>query len=155
MCWNPKMQYVHANVQTPLYFNKWKSYGFPWWLEWLRICLQCRRSRFHPWIEKTPWRREWQPTPVSCLGNPMDRGAWQAQSIAWQRVKNDWVTHTTWQKETNLMSEISLTKYTTTHITFEVPFLFLPAESLTNCMFWGHLNSTRQAFKDSCCFWRL
>ena len=23
-------------------------------------------------------RRKWQPTPVSCLGNPMDRGAWQA-----------------------------------------------------------------------------
>ena len=25
-----------------------------------------------------PWRREWQPTPVSCLGNPVDRGAWRA-----------------------------------------------------------------------------
>ena len=34
-----------------------------------------------------PWRRKWQPTPVlvtehtckySCLGNLMDRGAWQA-----------------------------------------------------------------------------
>ena len=22
--------------------------------------LQCRRSRFHPWVGKTPWRREWQ-----------------------------------------------------------------------------------------------
>ena len=25
-----------------------------------------------------PWRREWQPTPVFLLGNPMDRGAWWA-----------------------------------------------------------------------------
>ena len=26
-----------------------------------------------------PWRRKWQPTPVSLPGgNPMDRGAWQA-----------------------------------------------------------------------------
>ena len=26
-----------------------------------------------------PWRRKWQPTPpqYSCLGNPIDRGAWQ------------------------------------------------------------------------------
>ena len=23
-----------------------------------------------------PWRRKQQPIPVSCLGNPMDRGAW-------------------------------------------------------------------------------
>ena len=24
------------------------------------------------------WRRKWHPTPVSCLGNPMDGGAWWA-----------------------------------------------------------------------------
>ena len=24
------------------------------------------------------WRRKWQPTTVSCLWNPIDRGAWQA-----------------------------------------------------------------------------
>ena len=27
---------------------------------------------------KIPWRRKWQPTPVFCLVNSMDRGAWQA-----------------------------------------------------------------------------
>ena len=30
------------------------------------------------WVEKIPWRRKWQPTPVFSLGNPMDRGAWWA-----------------------------------------------------------------------------
>ena len=25
-----------------------------------------------------PWGRKVQPTPVFCLGNPMDRGTWQA-----------------------------------------------------------------------------
>ena len=29
-----------------------------------RICLQCGRPRFHPWVGKMPWRRAWQPTPV-------------------------------------------------------------------------------------------
>ena len=24
--------------------------------------LQCGRPRFHPWVRKIPWRREWQPT---------------------------------------------------------------------------------------------
>ena len=26
--------------------------------------LQCGRPGFDPWVRKTPWRREWQPTPV-------------------------------------------------------------------------------------------
>jgi len=30
--------------------------------------LQCRRSRFDPWIEKIPCSREWLPTPVFLPG---------------------------------------------------------------------------------------
>ena len=30
----------------------------------VKICLQCRRPAFDPWVGKSPWRREWQPTPV-------------------------------------------------------------------------------------------
>ena len=29
-----------------------------------RICLQCRRPWFSPWVGKIPWRRERLPTPV-------------------------------------------------------------------------------------------
>ena len=36
----------------------------PWWLRWWRMCLQCRRSRFDPWVWKIPRRRERLPTPV-------------------------------------------------------------------------------------------
>ena len=25
---------------------------------------QSRRHRFHPWVRKIPWRRDWKPTPV-------------------------------------------------------------------------------------------
>ena len=25
---------------------------------------QCRRYGFDPWVEKIPWRRAWQPSPV-------------------------------------------------------------------------------------------
>ena len=35
---------------------------------WYRICLQCWRPEFHPWVGKIPWRREWQPTSVFFLG---------------------------------------------------------------------------------------
>ena len=29
-------------------------------------------------IQAVSWRRKWQPTPVFCLENPVDRGAWWA-----------------------------------------------------------------------------
>ena len=29
---------------------------------------QCSRPRFNPWVEKIPWRREWQHTPIFLLG---------------------------------------------------------------------------------------
>ena len=29
---------------------------------------QCRRQRFDLWVEKIPWRRKWQPTPVFLPG---------------------------------------------------------------------------------------
>ena len=32
---------------------------------------------FDPWVRKIPWRRKWQPTPVFCMENAMDKGAWQ------------------------------------------------------------------------------
>ena len=29
-----------------------------------------RKTGFDPWIEKVPWRRAWQPTPVCLPGEP-------------------------------------------------------------------------------------
>ena len=45
-----------------------KVLGLPWWLSQQRSCLRCRRPGFSPWVEKTPWRRKWQTTPVFLLG---------------------------------------------------------------------------------------
>ena len=55
-------------------------YGLPWWFSGKEsaFAMQCRRSRFKPWVRKIPWRRKWQPIPVFLPGNPMDRGAWWA-----------------------------------------------------------------------------
>ena len=39
-------------------------FGFPLWLSWQRIHLQCRRPGFDPWVGKIPWRRERLSTPV-------------------------------------------------------------------------------------------
>jgi len=34
------------------------------------FACQCSRCRFYPWVGKIPWRREWQPSPVSLPGKP-------------------------------------------------------------------------------------
>ena len=43
-----------------------------------RICLQCRRPWFSPWVGKTPWKRNGNPLQYSCLENFLHREAWWA-----------------------------------------------------------------------------
>ena len=35
--------------------------SFPGGSDGKKICLQCRRTGFDPWVRKMPWRREWLP----------------------------------------------------------------------------------------------
>ena len=42
--------------------------GLPWGLRWQRICLQCGRPGFDPWVKKIPWRRVCQATPLFLPG---------------------------------------------------------------------------------------
>ena len=46
----------------------YSKFGLPLWLRWKRICLQCRRPRFNPWVGKIPWKRERLPTLVFLPG---------------------------------------------------------------------------------------
>ena len=49
-------------------------------------CGRHKRCEIDPWVGKIPWRRRGNPLQYSCLGNPMDRGAWRAIVHASQRV---------------------------------------------------------------------
>ena len=42
----------------------WASQG-AWWQ---RICLQWGKPGFDSWVGKIPWKRAWQPTPISLPG---------------------------------------------------------------------------------------
>ena len=61
------------------------------------VCLQCRRPGFNPWIRKTPWRREWLPTPVFLPGGsqriPWTEEPGGLQSLGSQRVGHDEQLH--------------------------------------------------------------
>ena len=50
---------------------------------------QCRRLRFHPWVRKIPWRRQWQLTPVFLPGEShgerslVGHSPWGLKSQTW------------------------------------------------------------------------
>ena len=54
--------------------------GLLWWLRSKEPACQCRRCRFDTWVRKIPQRRKWQPTPVFCLVNHLDRRSLAAYS---------------------------------------------------------------------------
>ena len=68
--------------------------GYPFQHSWaslvaqtVRICLQCGRPGFDPWVGKIPWRRAWRPTPVSFPGeSPWIKEPGGLQSMGSQRV---------------------------------------------------------------------
>ena len=71
------------------------AFGFPWWLRWYRISLQCGRPGFSPWIGKIPWRRKWQPTLVFLPGESHGQGSLVVCSPWGHRVGHNWVTNAT------------------------------------------------------------
>ena len=42
--------------------------GFPGGSDSKEYAYNCGRPGFHPWFQKIPWRRAWQPTPVFLPG---------------------------------------------------------------------------------------
>ena len=85
-----------SNITYTIFFP-----GLPRWLSGKEVACQCRRQRLNPWVGNIPWRRTWQPTPVSLSG----KFHWQrsligvtihrvTQSIGSQGVRHDWArTH--------------------------------------------------------------
>ena len=55
--------------------------------------MQCRRPEFDPWVEKIPWRREWQPIPVFLPEEtPWTEEPGALQPMGLQRVGQDLAT---------------------------------------------------------------
>ena len=65
-----------------------------------RICLQCRRPGFDPWVGKIPWRRKWKPTPVFLPGefhgerSLVGYNLWGRKRVRHNRVTNTSLLHT-------------------------------------------------------------
>ena len=80
-----------GQVAAKLFPPAWGSLVFPCG-SGVKNPPQCRRRGFNPWVRTIPWRRKWQPTPVSLLGKPHGQRAWWAilhgVTKSWTRLRD-------------------------------------------------------------------
>ena len=60
--------FLFFSTHKALYRLLFIHFRLSWWFRWWRICLQCWRPGFDPWVGKIPWRRKWLLTPVFLPG---------------------------------------------------------------------------------------
>ena len=90
-CRSPVIIWLGLSLNTYLRLNK-ALFGLPWWLRQKRICLQCGRHGFDPWVGKIPWRRAWQ-SPLALLpGESQGQRSLAGYSPRICRVRHDWAT---------------------------------------------------------------
>ena len=72
----------------------WTALGLPRWHSDKESTCQCKRHGFDPQVEKSPWRRKWQPNAVFLPGKFHGQGSLvgKPQSTESQRVRHDLVT---------------------------------------------------------------
>ena len=81
----------HLSPLLQLEFTSSKiSSWLPRWLSGRRICLQCRRCGFDPWVRKIPLRRAWQPTPVFLPGESHGERSLVGYTLWGHKVRHNW-----------------------------------------------------------------
>ena len=67
--------------------------GFPWWFSGKESAWNAGDSSSIPWSGRFPGEGNGNPLEYSCLGNPMDRGAWWAtdRGVASELYMAEWL----------------------------------------------------------------
>ena len=81
-----------------------------------RICLQCRRCGFYPWVGKIPWRRKWLPTSVFLRGEShwqrslagYSPWGWKESNTTEQLTHKEWLEVSVLQVCSFLFTELPL-----------------------------------------------
>ena len=89
----------------------------PWWLNGRESTCKCGRLRFSLWVEKTPWRRKWQPTPVFLPGKTHGQGSLAGYSL-WGHKSVQYNLTTKQQQEKKVSRQLD----TKTHAVYLVLF---------------------------------
>ena len=97
--------------QAPCGLDSFTLLGFPGGPSGKEPTCQCRRhkrSRFNPWVGRSPKGGNGNPLQYSCLKNPMDRGAWWASvhgvAKSWTRLSSFTYTDLTFPDRRLLVS---------------------------------------------------
>jgi len=69
-----------------------KYYRLFWWLSGKESTCKARRQGFNPGSGRSPGAENGNPLQYSCLGNALNRGAWQAAVHGVARVKHCFAT---------------------------------------------------------------
>ena len=85
---NPSLADTERKLYTRVELLLTASTGFPGGASGKESASLYGRSRFDPWVWKTPWRRIWNPRQYFCL----DTGAWQATVHGVAKSQTQWVT---------------------------------------------------------------
>ena len=64
-------------------------HGLPRWLSCKEYTCQAGDTGLTPGLGRSPGEENGNPLQDSCLGNPMDRGAWQATVHGWGHMELD------------------------------------------------------------------
>ena len=90
---------IHFNVSLSLILNKFNHLnGLPRWLSGKESACHCKRHRFNPWVGKIPWRRIWQPTPVSLPGKRRGQRSLVGYSLV--GIRKSWTLLSHWTTAT-------------------------------------------------------
>ena len=91
--WGKGNPYGHFKYKIEPWFRNWNVQSeLPRWLSGNESACQCRSYRrpgFDPWVEKIPWNRKWQPTPVFWR-IPWTEKPGRLKSMGLQRVGHNW-----------------------------------------------------------------
>ena len=80
-------------VQSPGGEESLEYFWSSLWLRWSRLCLQCSRPGFDPWVWMILGRRAWQATVVFLPEeSPWTEVPGGLQATGSQRVRHDWAT---------------------------------------------------------------
>ena len=87
---------VHGVAKSRTWLSDWTELNwiYSWQFSRKRICLQCRRPGFDPWVGKIPWRRECQLS-ILAWRIPLTEESGGLQSTTSQRIRHSWATNNT------------------------------------------------------------
>ena len=128
MAWIPCVIFVCMCIQllshVQLFVIRWTVYinthmTFPGGSVVKESTCQCRRHGFDPWLGRSPGEENGNPLQYSCLGNSMDREAWQATVHgSSKRVGHNWTANTSTFSHTHRTTIFQV--YTHTHIYIDI-----------------------------------